>query len=458
MNDRAGEAPQTDVDDEGAQTTTGYSWYALGVLTLCFAFAQLDRISFNILIEPMKRDFGASDTQMGLLAGLAFVLFYTVFGVPVARYADRGNRKLLLSISVTAWSLMTVVTGFATNVFQAGAARIGLGIAEAGCLPASMSMIPELFPKERRAFASSILQGGMALGALIGGPIVGIVAETHGWRWAMWTLGVPGIALGVLVHFTIREPRIERAKLAAAKAAQDGLADDKPKSSVWADSAMLMRDRRFALLLACQLFVGLAVGVNIVWWTVLMQRDFGIDLQEVAIYAGGYFGIVLLIGYLSGGYLTTRMIARKGEQYFGALIPGLAAVASVPFGVAALLADSLQTSSILSVFFFFLLFVSRPAGNTLAVEFAPASQRGLAVSLMLLATNLVGAGGGPLLVGLISDALSPSMGEVEALRLGIICTVPVGVLFSGLLYLMIARVVARSQAASGPETASLQAG
>lgn len=439
-SDAAVAAPASAEGGEQA-TVAPYSWYVLAMLTFSFALACIDRLSFNILIEPMKRDLGASDTQMGLLGGAAFVLFYAAFGVPLARIADRGNRSLLLSLSVTAWSAITVLTGFCTNVFQMALTRVGLGIAEAGGTPASLSLIADMFPRSRMPFAASIYQSGMAIGGLVGAPVIGFIAHEYGWRVALWALGAPGILIGIVIYMTVREPR--RMNPVAAKGTPAPR-----RTSLLRDCRVLFGDRRFSLLFLSQVMIGIPTGAIVVWLGVLLMRDFGVDLRVVGLISMLYFGVILMIAFIGSGYFISRLIARTGRHSYGALVPGLAAMLAAPLGVMMLLADSLEVSMILSCLFFFVMFVSRPAGNNLALEFAAPEQRGLAVSMILVATSLIGGGGGPALVGMISDRLAGSIGDVESLRWAMMTVVPLEVFLSGVAFMLMARAMRAEEGAS----------
>src|SRR5690606_16252381 len=182
--------------------------YVVGLLFLVYLLNYLDRQIVNILAEPIKRELGLADWQLGLMTGLAFAVFYTFLGIPLARYADRPrtNRGRLIAVCLAVWSAMTALCGLAGNFMQLLAARIGVGVGEAGCSPAAHSLISELVPKERRATAMGVYSLGIPLGKLVGMVVGGVVAQTLGWRMAFIAVGAPGIALAALAWFTLPSP------------------------------------------------------------------------------------------------------------------------------------------------------------------------------------------------------------------------------------------------------------
>ena len=181
-------------------------WYALAVLVLVFTSSHVDRQIMGILLEPIKNDLGASDTQMGFLIGLTFALFYATLGMPIAMLADRGNRRNIITWAVTIWSFMTVLCGFAQSFAQLALARIGVGIGEAGSSPPSHSMISDMFPLKERGTAMGIYAMGVNIGLLIAYLAGGWLSENYGWRTTFIIVGVPGLLIALIVRFTVSEP------------------------------------------------------------------------------------------------------------------------------------------------------------------------------------------------------------------------------------------------------------
>jgi MFS family permease len=182
-------------------------YYVLGLLTIVYALNFLDRTIFNVLIEPIKKEFVLSDTTMGLLAGFGFVLFYSLLGIPIARVADRLNRRNIVAIAFAFWSAMTALCGMATSVATLALARIGVGIGESAGTPASQSLVADLFNKNERPRALGIYAIGTYLGVFLGYFIGGWVNQHYGWRMAFFSAGLPGIALAAVLWLSIAEPK-----------------------------------------------------------------------------------------------------------------------------------------------------------------------------------------------------------------------------------------------------------
>lgn len=203
-----------------APVSAGYRRYALWVLLVIYTLNFLDRQVVNILAEPIKQELGLSDWQLGMMTGLAFAVFYTVLGIPIARLAERGDRPRIIAASVLAWSAFTMLCGLAQNVWQLIAARIGVGVGEAGCTPPAHSLITDYVPKEKRASAIAFYSIGTPLGTLAGMAMGGLVADAYGWRAAFMVAGAPGVIFAVIAALTLVEPRKSLAADLAARAAK----------------------------------------------------------------------------------------------------------------------------------------------------------------------------------------------------------------------------------------------
>jgi len=191
---------------EELYSTSWYRWYVLFVLTGVYTFNFIDRQILNILQVPIKAEMGLSNTQLGLLTGFTFAIFYVVAGIPIARLADKGNRRNIVAISLGAWSFMTAISGLTQNYVQLLLARVGVSIGEAGGSPPSHSMISDIFKRHERATALSIYSTGINFGGLLGFLLGGWIAQFFGWRWAFFVVGVPGLVYALLLRFTVREP------------------------------------------------------------------------------------------------------------------------------------------------------------------------------------------------------------------------------------------------------------
>ncbi len=188
------------------QTSDSYRWYVLSVLVVVYVFNFIDRSILGILLEPIKADLGASDTAMGFLGGFAFAVFYSVLGIPIARLADKGVRRNVIAVCLTIWSVATAVCGLAQNFVQLLFARIGVAVGEAGGSPPSHSMISDMFPADKRATALAIYALGIPIGTMIGNLGGGWINVWFDWQTAFIVVGLPGVALALIVRFTVREP------------------------------------------------------------------------------------------------------------------------------------------------------------------------------------------------------------------------------------------------------------
>jgi len=186
--------------------TDAYRNYVLFILFVVYGLSYVDRQILSILMEPIRKEFNFGDMELGLLSGVAFAIFYATLGIPIARFADRHSRVNIITASLLVWSIATALTGKATGFLQLFLARVGVGVGEAGCNPSAYSIISDYYPKERRATAQSIYSLGVYLGQFLGFITAGYVAHEYGWRAAFYVVGLPGIAVAILVKLTLREP------------------------------------------------------------------------------------------------------------------------------------------------------------------------------------------------------------------------------------------------------------
>src|SRR5216684_8826976 len=191
--------PNTSVD-------SAYAYYVLAVLFVVYIFNFIDRQILAILLQPIKEDLKISDTALGFLTGFAFAVFYTFAGLPLARLADRWVRRSLIAISIAIWSVMTATSGLARGFTDLALARIGVGIGEAGATPPAHALLSDYFPPEKRATALALYASGIYVGVGLGFWLGGWINDAYGWRMAFFVVGLPGIAMALLVRFTVREP------------------------------------------------------------------------------------------------------------------------------------------------------------------------------------------------------------------------------------------------------------
>lgn len=375
----------------------------LWILLVVYIFNFLDRQIVNILAEPIARDLKLSDTQIGLMTGLAFALFYTVLGLPIARYADRSttSRPRLIAVALAIWSGMTALCGLAQNYTQMLLARIGVGVGEAGCTPAAHSLISDMVPKERRASALAFYALGIPIGTVLGMVIGGQLADAIGWRKAFVVVGLPGIALALVVLFVMKDPR----RLRTA----EQLADTPPQISSGAAIRAIFGSRALVLLMIAASSAAFLSYGKTTWATIFFQRTHDLSPGEVGLYFGLINGLAGIAGTWLGGKLADRYGATNRRHVLTA--PAIGMLVAVPLAYFAYAAASWQTALVLLIVP--TLLNSLYYGPTYsAVQGLVAPQaRAMAAAVLLFFQNLIGLGLGPLLFGMLSDALQPSLGE-----------------------------------------------
>jgi len=374
-------------------------WTLLAVYTLNF----LDRQIVNILAEPIKRDLGLSDTQIGLMTGLAFALFYTILGIPIARYADnpKTSRTGLISVSLAFWSGMTVLCGLAQNFGQLLLARVGVGVGEAGCTPAAHSLISDTVPPSKRSSAIAFYGLGIPLGGLLGMVIGGVLADAFGWRMAFLVVGVPGILMALILPLLIKEPR-----KSASPSAQAAAANRLPAREAFREIA---GSAAFIQLLLGASFVAFLSYGKTVWQAIFFIRTHGLSPGETGLWLGILVGLAAMAGTWVGGFLADRFGGKDPRHLVTA--PALGLIAAAPilfFGYAAQdwrLGLLLITTATFLNFFYY--------GPTYACVQALVrpQARAMATAVMLFAQNLIGLGLGPLFFGMLSDAFQPMAGS-----------------------------------------------
>jgi MFS family permease len=378
--------------------------YALGVLIVVYTFNFIDRQILSILMEPIKQDLGLSDTQLGLLSGFAFAAFYATLGIPIARYADRSNRRNLIALALAVWSAMTAVSGLAQNFWHLLIARIGVGVGEAGCSPPAHSMIADYYPAERRATALGLYSLGIPVGILFGFLAGGWINEFFGWRVAFFVVGIPGVLLAIVMRMTVKEPPRGMAEGRASTAAQPSIGDT--FRYLWAKRAF----RHLAFGGALTAFVGYGVTS---WMPSFLIRSHGMSTGEIGTWLGLILGIPGGIGIVAGGWLADRLGARDQRWYMW--LVAVALLACVPFSVGVYLAPT----ALLALLF---LIIPVALGNFYqATTFSQVQglstlkMRAVAAAVLLFILNIIGLGLGPQVTGILSDALRPQFGD-ESLR------------------------------------------
>ena len=378
-----------------------YAGYVLAVLTGVYVFNFIDRQILSILMEPIRLDLHLNDSELGLLSGLSFALFYASFGLPIARLADKASRRNIIVACLAAWSVMTAVCGLTQSFVQLLLARIGVSIGEAGASPSSHSMIADLFPHGKRSTALAIYATGIPIGTLIGLAVGGWINQAFNWRVAFMVVGLPGLAAAAIVALTIREPARGGIDGAAAVPARPGALRD-----LWAIASY----RRLTLAASLHAFTAYAA---LQWNPAFLIRIHGMKTGQVGLWLGLIVGITGTIGTLGGGYLADRLGRRDARWY--AWLPALVIGCGIPFYLAAYLAGGAQAALLL-------LIIPALSANCFtgpvfgAVQsLAPLRTRALAAAVLLFVISVVGLGLGPLTVGVVSDLLKSAFGR-DSLR------------------------------------------
>lgn len=410
--------------------------YALFVLASIYVFNYIDRQLMAILIEPVKLEFGISDTGIGLLSGVTFAVFYTVFGFPLGRLSDRIGRKPVIAFSCIVWSLMTMLCGMAGSFLTLVLARVGVAVGEAGGTAPSVAMVSDLYPANRRSTALSVLMLGSSLGAIVGLGLGGWIAQHHGWRYAFLLIGAPGIFLGLLLLLTVQAPK-RAVPLSDVAAQQDG----------WLKTLVeLFRMPSFLWLVltgGAAAIAGYAIGT---WSPSFLIRSHGLNLQEAGFLVGVVGGTGATVGTLTCGMLTDRMARRDVGWQIG--VPLLGTLTSIPFALAYFLwpqGTALHIGSIAvpqaflfySAFSFFGVWWATPCLSAITHLF-PATRLAQATAIFVMSMTLLGVGVGPLFVGMLSDFFVPTLGS-ESLRYALASSVSMLVLASVFLTLALPR-------------------
>ena len=396
-----------DATHAGAESPR-YRILVLAMLVLVYTFNFIDRQIVGILAVPIKADLGLTDTQLGLMGGLAFALFYTLLGIPIAMLADRSNRTTIMTIALVFWSAMTAVCGLAQNFWQLFLARLGVGVGEAGGVAPAYSIVADYFPPHQRARALGVYSFGVPIGSSLGILFGGVIASLIDWRTAFIVVGVAGIVLAPIFKAVVREPVRGRFDAQGATGKPVGFGE-------------VMR-----VLLGKRSFWGLSFGASassmmgygmFFWLPSFFVRSYQLTLLEASL----YYGAILLVGGIAGiwmgGALADRFGASKRRMY--AIIPAVAFLATIPFYVGAVLSGSLVVSFVLFLVPTALGLVWLGPVLSSIQHVVPPQMRATASAIFLFVNNLIGIGLGTVALGALSDALSVQFGA-DSLRYAIL--------------------------------------
>ncbi len=396
-----------------------YKNYIVVLLMLVYTSNFLDRQIFSLLMEPIKLEFGLSDTQLGFLSGIAFALFYATLGIPIARLADRANRVNIISLCAIIWSFMTLASGLVMNFVQLALVRVGVGIGEAGCTPPAHSLIADYFEKGDRAKALSIYSLGIPLGILVGYASGGWISEYFGWRAAFFVFGVPGLILALLVKFTIREPTRQGHAVSTRENAPGMIITLK---TLWSQATFRN------LVLGHTLAVVVSNGVG-QWLAVFFSRYHDLTGGALGTWLALVSGGAGALGLYLGGHVVHKYFSTNERHQ----ILLLALISSIPIPLSFVIYLTGNMHLALGVMFisYLLFFFAFGPFYALVQSLAPIRMRATAIAIVLFMANMIGLGLGPQFVGLFSDWLVPYVGD-ESLRWAILLLTPCSVASIGL--------------------------
>jgi MFS family permease len=408
------------------------------VLTVVYVVNFIDRQILAILLDPIKHDLGVSDTAMGFLTGFAFAMFYSIAGLPIARWADRGVRRSIIAMGLVFWSLMTAASGLTRTFAQIAIARIGVGVGEATCTPPAHSLISDYFPPARRATALAIYATGTHVGIMFGFLLGGWLIELFSWRVAFIVVGLPGVVLAGVVRWTVREPR---------RGQSEGRTVDARHLSVVDVAQFLLSRRSFVFVQIAGALHGFASYGFVIWVPAFLGRVHGMGPAEIGTVLALIAGPAGAAGVLLVGRLSDRLSPRDARWYLW--LSALTALLPLPFTLGFLLLEDRFWA--LACYLPHVLLGSGYMAPKYALTQAVVKvrMRAQAVAVMMLCTNLIGLGAGPQVVGILSDVFAPRLGSVS-LRYALLI-VACSNLFAVVFYLMAARTVREEIAERGDD-------
>lgn len=396
--------------------------YTLFILVIVYAFNFIDRQILVILQPLIKVELDLSDTQLGVMSGIVFALFYTIVGIPIARLADSRNRRNIIAISLTLWSGMTAISGLATNYMQLLLARLGVGVGEAGGSPPAHSMISDLFEPKKRATALAIYSSGIYLGILLGFSFGGYLGQLYGWRITFFVVGLPGVLLAAILWLTVPEPA--RGVFSSHKAESRTTFREVLKTALGKKSFTY-------LSFGCAFAAFIGYGTSNFMPMFLIQYH-GMSLADAGMSLALVIGISGMIGTFGSGYLADKMGSKDLKWYLK--IPAIGAVASLPF---LYLGFNTENTTIALICYFLGATCNAtylPSAIAMAHSLVSPAMRATVSAILFLIINLIGMGLGPVFVGAISD-ISRELSGTESLHIALTSTIIIGIVTATLFTL-----------------------
>ncbi len=384
-----------------------YRWYVLGVMALIYACHAMDRALPNILVEPVRAEFGLNDTQLGLFTGLAYGAAFCLAVLPAGWIADRVNRRNFLAIAIVVWSALTAAGGLTRNWVQLLAARVGVGIGESAAVPIVLPMLTDLFPAARRALVIGILYMAVPLGALLANALGGYVANEHGWRMAFFIAGVPGILIAILLVMTVREPKRGAVDAGAAPA------EAPPKVRLVENFEHFANNPGLAALLFGAVVLGLLNIIMGAWMSSFFIRVHNMSLVQTGVLIGLGAGLCGIFSPLTYGWLADRLSRRnrKWSVWLGAI----GSILGLAFTELQMFTPSLVVAIVAFLIADFLRAGYTPPLYAVLMTETPARIRSSVMSVVQFTTNFFGFALGPVLTGVLSDYFGGGVGIKYAL-------------------------------------------
>lgn len=390
---------------EDGAISAGRTIYVTIALALVTMLATADRNIMSVLLVPIQRDLGVSDAAMGALSGTAFAIVYATAALPLARFADLGNRRNLVAAAVVVWSSATALCGIAGNYVQLLLARMGVAAGEAAAGPATMSMIGDLYAPARRGIAVAAISVGGAVGISVGAMVAGALSDLYGWQVAFIAVGLPGLVVGLLVWLTVPEPK---------RGGKDGgLKPDPDNGSTWRCLVYLASIPTAWTLLAAKILLAIAWGGWLLWVPAFFERVHGMSSTEMSAWFGGVVGLSAVVSMIMAG-LVSDWLAKRGESWrlyyiVVSLVVGIPLVA-----LSCLVANPVHAWVLI---FFYSLVTGGVTGVSIVagLSIVRPTMRAFMTAVMAFCISMIGGGLGPFLIGVLNDRLAVTMGN-EALR------------------------------------------
>ena len=407
--------------------------WALTVLAAISTCGFIDRIIMNVLVQPIKVEFLLTDTEIGLVTGLAFAVLNVVLGIWVARIAERKRRLTLVAIGTLLWSVATTACGAASSFATLALARVGVGVGEAVGLPATQSVISDYFPKEKRTTAMSVLLLAPPIGAFLGSAVGATIAQLYGWRMAFIVAGAPGFVLAAVIALTVAEP---------PRGQHDQLGDRADEVPPFSAVVRRTWERKSLLHMLAGSTIGSAVGFGLNGFlAAFLLRRFGFGVAEAGVIAGLLSSAPATLGVIGSGWLADRLARRDARAY--GLIPGISLVLAAPIYMLAVTRETPAAAIALLTLAAAVQYTYLAPSQGLFQNMMHPRMRASSAAFILMIYSLVGAGLGPLLVGGLSDLFAPvasAAGSAEGLTIAMAVT-SVGYLWAAVHFFRATRTI-----------------